>query len=231
MPKPIKQISKRRAVKKRVVIVDDHPPMRHGLAQLINQEPDLETCGEAGSIPEALEMVEDLKPDIIIVDMALKDASGLDLLKDLKNRFPNLPALVLSMQNESLYAERALRAGARGYIMKEETTENIVDALRQVLGGEVYLSDKMSKRILNQVAGRPANKGGNSVESLSDRELEVFQLIGQGYQSREIAAKLHLSVKTIESYREHIKIKLNLENAAQLSQTAIQWMQSQKSCA
>lgn len=224
-----KQISKRRAVKKRVVIVDDHPPMRHGLAQLINQEPDLETCGEAGNIPEALEMVEDLKPDIIIVDMALKDASGLDLLKDLKNRFPNLPALVLSMQNESLYAERALRAGARGYIMKEETTENIVDALRQVLGGEVYLSEKMSKRILNQVAGGHAGKDKSSVETLSDRELEVFQLIGQGYQSREIAGKLHLSVKTIESYREHIKIKLNLESAAQLSQTAIQWMQSQKS--
>ena len=163
------------------------------------------------------------------MDLALKDASGLDLLKDLKNRFPDLPALVLSMQNESVYAERALRAGARGYIMKEETTENVVEALRKVLSGEVYLSDKMSKKILNQFAGRRADKDGASVESLSDRELEVFQLIGQGFQSREIAGKLHLSVKTIESYREHIKVKLNLENAAQLVQTAIQWMQSQKS--
>lgn len=229
MPRQAKAASKRPTVKKRVVIVDDHPPMRHGLAQLINQEPDLKTCGEAGNIPEALKMVEDLKPDIIIVDMGLKDASGLDLLKDLKRGFPNLPALVLSMQNESLYAERALRAGARGYIMKEETTENVVNALRQVLSGEVYLSDKMSKRILNQVADGNSGNGKSSVENLSDRELEVFQLIGQGYQSRQVAQKLHLSVKTIESYREHIKIKLNLENATQLVQTAIQWMQSHKS--
>ncbi len=225
MPRPTvrKQIAK-----KRVVIVDDHPPMRKGLAQLINQELDLEACGEAGNIPEALQVVENLKPDIVIVDMVLKDDSGLELLKDLKNRFPDLPALVLSMQNESIYAERALRAGARGYIMKEETTENVVKALRQVLSGEVYLSEKMSKKILNQIAGGNAGKGGLSVESLSDRELEVFQLIGRGIQSREIAKKLHLSVKTIESYREHIKVKLNLENAAQLTQTAIQWMQSQK---
>jgi len=224
-----KQTVKKRAAKKRVVIVDDHPPMRKGLAQLINQEPDLETCGEAGNIPEALQVVESLKPDVVIVDMVLKDASGLDLLKDLKNRFPDLPTLVLSMQNESIYAERALRAGARGYIMKEETTENVVSALRQVLSGEVYLSDKMSKRILNQLAGGRSDKGKFSIEGLSDRELEVFQLIGQGYQSREVAKKLHLSVKTIESYREHIKVKLNLENAAQLTQTAIQWLQSQKS--
>lgn len=224
-----RQTTKKRVVKKRVVIVDDHPPMRKGLAQLINQEPDLEACGEAGNIPEALQVIETLKPDVVVVDMALKDASGLDLLKDLKSRFPDLPALVLSMQNESVYAERALRAGARGYIMKEETTENVVEALRKVLSGEVYLSDKMSKKVLNQFAGKRADKDGASVESLSDRELEVFQLIGQGFQSREIAGKLHLSVKTIESYREHIKVKLNLENAAQLVQTAIQWMQSQKS--
>jgi DNA-binding NarL/FixJ family response regulator len=223
-----KQITKKRIAKKRVVIVDDHPPMRKGLAQLINQEPDFVTCGEAGSIPEALQVIESLKPDVVIVDMVLKDSSGLDLLKDLKNRFPDLPALVLSMQNESIYAERALRAGARGYIMKEETTENVVSALRQVLSGEVYLSEKMSKKALNQFAGG-RRKEGSSIENLSDRELEVFRLIGQGIQSREIAKKLHLSVKTIESYREHIKEKLNLENAAQLVQTAIQWMQSQKS--
>jgi DNA-binding NarL/FixJ family response regulator len=225
-----KQMTKKRVAKKRVVIVDDHPPMRKGLAQLINQEPDLAACGEAGNIPEAIQVIESLKPDIVIVDLALKDASGLELLKDIKNRFPDLPTLVLSMQNESVYAERALRAGARGYIMKEETTENVVEAVRKVLSGEVYLSEKMSKKILNQFAGRPAQKEeSSSIESLSDRELEVFQLIGQGYQSREIAQKLHLSVKTIESYREHIKVKLNLENAAQLVQTAIQWMQSQKS--
>ncbi len=223
-----KQITKQRLTKKRVVIVDDHPPMRKGLAQLINAEHDLHACGEAGNISEALQIVESLKPDIVMVDLALKDASGLDLIKDLKKRFPSLPVLVLSMQNESVYAERALRAGARGYIMKEETTENVVDALRQVLRGEVYLSDKMSKRILNIFANGRKEKTGSSVESLSDRELEVFQLIGQGHQPREIAKKLHLSVKTIESYREHIKVKLNLESAAELTQAAIQWMQNQK---
>lgn len=223
-----KQVSKRHTNKKRVVVVDDHPPMRRGLAQLINAECDLETCGEAGDIPGALEMVEQLKPDAVIVDLALKDTSGLELIKDLKKRFSELPILVLSMQSESIYAERALRAGARGYIMKEETTENVIKALRQVLSGEVYLSDRMSKRILSQVAGNHSNKDVSPVESLSDRELEVFQLIGQGYQPRQIAQKLHLSVKTIESYREHIKIKLDLENAAELSQTAVQWMQTQK---
>jgi DNA-binding NarL/FixJ family response regulator len=223
-----KRIAKGLSVKKRVIIVDDHPPMRKGLAQLINQEPDLHTCGEAGNIPEALQVVESLKPDVIMVDLVLKDTSGLDLIKDLKKRFPSLPVLVLSMQNESVYAERALRAGARGYIMKEETTENVVEALRQVLRGEVYLSDKMSKRILDMFAGGHKEKAGSPVESLSDRELEVFKFIGQGHQPREIAQKLHLSVKTIESYREHIKIKLSLESAAELTQTAIQWMRSQK---
>ncbi len=223
-----KQIVKQRSAKKRVIIVDDHPSMRKGLAQLINQESDLQTCGEAGNIPEALLVIESLKPDIVMVDLVLKDASGLDLIKDLKKNFPSLPILVLSMQNESVYAERALRAGARGYIMKEETTENVVEALRQVLRGEVYLSDKMSKRILNMFAGGRKEKAGSPVESLSDRELEVFKFIGQGHQPREIAQKLHLSVKTIESYREHIKVKLSLESAAELTQTAIQWMQSQK---
>lgn len=214
--------------KKRVIIVDDHPPMRKGLAQLINAEADLETCGEAGNIFEAIEVVQRLKPDIVIVDLVLKDANGLDLIKDLKKDLPDLSILVLSMQNESVYAERVLRAGARGYIMKEETTENVVNALRQVLNGEVYLSEKMSKRILSQFAGGRVDKSKSLVKTLSDRELEVFQLIGQGLQPRQVAEKLHLSVKTIETYREHLKTKLDLENAAQLTQTAVGWIQDQK---
>lgn len=223
-----KQVLKQRADKKRVIIVDDHPPMRRGLAQLINSEIDLKTCGEAGNIPEALALIETLKPDIIIVDLALKNASGLDLIKVLKKDFPSLPILVLSMQSESVFAERVLRAGARGYIMKEETTENVIKALRQVLSGEVYLSDSMSKKVLSHVAGERSNKEVSLIDRLSDRELEVFQLISQGYQPRQIAQNLHLSVKTIESYREHLKIKLNLESAAELTQAAIQWMQTQK---
>jgi DNA-binding NarL/FixJ family response regulator len=221
----MKKTPKKPPAKKRVFLVDDHPAMRKGLKDLIGQENDLAVCGEAGDIPSALEGIAKAKPDIAVVDLTLKEASGLDLVKDLKARHASLPVLVLSMHAESLYAERSIRAGARGYIMKEATTENIVGAIRRVLSGEIYLSADVSSRMLKKMAGdRPAE--GDAVESLSDRELEVFRLVGEGLRTRDVAERLHLSVKTVESYREHIKLKLRLENAAQLTRAAVEWVQS-----
>ncbi len=218
-PKPSK--------KKSVFLVDDHPAMRQGLKELIDQETDLSVCGQAADIPSAIEGIQKAKPDIAIVDLTLKEASGLELVKDLKVRQADLPVLVLSMHAEGLYAERALKAGARGYIMKEATTENIIKAIRQVLAGEIYLSSDASSKMLKKMAGvGPASAG--SVESLSDRELEVFRLIGEGLRTRDIAERLHLSVKTVESYREHIKQKLHLDNAAKLTRAAVEWAQSIK---
>jgi DNA-binding NarL/FixJ family response regulator len=211
--------------KKRVFLVDDHPLMRQALSQLISQEADLAVCGEAEGAAEALRSIAALKPDVAIVDLSLKEGSGLDLVKDLKLREPELPVLVLSMHDESTYAERLLRSGARGYVMKDQASDKVVVALRRVLDGEVYLSDKMSARILHKlVGGAPASAA--PVDLLSDRELQVFEFIGQGVGTRLIAEKLHLSVKTVETYREHIKIKLKLDNATDLLQHAIQWVQS-----
>jgi DNA-binding NarL/FixJ family response regulator len=211
--------------KKRVFFVDDHPLVRQALSQLINQEGDLAVCGEAEGAPEALRSIAALKPDVAVVDLTLKEGSGLDLVKDLKLRHPDLPVLVLSMHDESTYAERLLRSGARGYVMKDQASDRVVAALKRVLAGEVYLSEKMSARILHKlVGGAPAS--ASPVDLLSDRELQVFELLGQGVGTRRIAEKLHLSVKTIETYREHIKIKLKLDNATDLLQHAIQWAQS-----
>ncbi len=223
----MKKTAKKTKIKKFVFLVDDHPAMRQGLKELINQESDLAVCGEAGDIPSALEGILAKKPDIAIVDLTLKEASGLDLVKDLKIRFAALPVLILSMHNEALYAERSLRAGARGYIMKEATTENIIAAIRRVLGGDIYLSSDVSSKMLKQMAG-VTTINADPVESLSDRELEVFRLIGDGLRTRDIADRLHLSVKTVESYREHIKIKLHLDNAAKLTRSAVEWAQSRK---
>lgn len=218
----VKKIAKKTKGKKLVFLVDDHPAMRQGLKELIDQEADLRVCGEAGDIPSALAGIQKTKPDIAIVDLTLKESNGLDLVKDLKIRFVVLPVLVLSMHNEVLYAERSIRAGARGYIMKEATTENIIEAIHRVLDGDIYLSPGVSSKILNKMAGGPA---GNTepVETLSDRELEVFKLIGEGLRTRDIADRLYLSIKTIESYREHIKIKLHLDNAAKLTRAAVEW--------
>jgi len=217
----------RKVPKKQVFLVDDHPAMRQGLKELIDQESDLAVCGQAADIPSALEGIKKTKPDVAVVDLTLKDASGLELLKDLKVRHASLPVLVLSMHSEALYAERCIRAGARGYIMKEATTENIIDALRLVLGGDVYLSADVSGKVLKKMAGM-REENAETVENLSDRELEVFELIGRGLRTVDIAERLHLSVKTIESYREHIKEKLHLENAPKLTRTAVEWVQSRK---
>jgi DNA-binding NarL/FixJ family response regulator len=211
--------------KKRIFLVDDHPAMRQGLEELINQEADLTVCGQAGDVPSALEGIQKTKPDMAIVDLTLKDASGLDLVKDLKVRYAQLPVLILSMHNEALYAERSIRAGARGYIMKEATTENIIKAIRQILNGDIYLSPEASSKMLKRMAGVGQTQTG-SVEDLSDRELEVFRLIGAGLRTRDIAERLNLSIKTVESYREHIKTKLHLDNAAKLTRAAVEWAQS-----
>jgi DNA-binding NarL/FixJ family response regulator len=214
--------------KARVLVVDDHPIVRQGLVQLINNEPDLAVCAQADTAHDGMKLIASEKPDVAIVDLSLADKSGLEMIKDIKTRFPKLPVLVLSMHDEQLYAERALRAGALGYVMKEEATENVMTAIRSVIRGEIYVSGSMTGKILHHfVGGRPAETKINPVERLSDRELEVFQLIGQGRPTREIAEKLFLSVKTIETYRAHIKEKLKLQNATQLLQQAIQWVQSQ----
>jgi len=210
----------------RVLIVDDHPILRQGISQLINQEKDLEVCGEAGDVQKALDLIEKTKCEIAILDISLNGASGIELLKDIKVRFPKLPVLILSMHDESIYAPRALRAGASGYVMKHEGPDKVLIAIRKVLNGEVYLSEKLGATLLNQMAGRKSMVT-SPVEQLSDRELEVFSLIGQGHATRAISEKLHLSVKTIESHRAHIKEKLNLKNATELVHHAIQWAQSE----
>jgi DNA-binding NarL/FixJ family response regulator len=211
----------------RIFIVDDHPLLRQGIAQLINQEKDMEVCGEADEPNKAMSIIEATKPDIVILDLALKGASGIEVLKNLKVRFPKLIVLILSMHDESVYAHRALRAGAAGYIMKQEASDKVLTALRKILNGEVYLSDELGTRMLNRLVGGRSSLSGSPIEELSDRELEVFGLIGQGHGTRPIAEKLHLSVKTVESHRAHIKEKLNLKNATELVHQAIQWAQSE----
>ncbi len=212
----------------KIIIVDDHPIIRKGLSELINQEDDLVVCGQAEDAYEAMEVIKTLKPDIAVVDISLKETSGIELIKDVRTQYPNLPVLALSMHDESLYAERALRAGAKGYIMKAEAAEKVITAIRKVLSGELYVSDRMSAKMVRKLVGSGPAIGTSPIDRLSDRELEVFLLIGQGRGTRQIAEKLHLSIKTIETYRAHMKEKLNLENAAELLQYAIRWVNSQE---
>jgi len=214
--------------KAKIIIVDDHPIVRQGLADLINQEKDLAVCGQAEDAAEAMKAIRELEPDVIIVDITLADSSGIELIKDIKVQYPDLPVLTLSMHDESLYAERALRAGAKGYIMKGETTKNVVTAIRKVLAGQIYTSDRVAAKMVSKLVGGKAKVGASPLECLSDRELEVFQLIGQGNGTRRIAEKLYLSIKTIETYRAHIKEKLNLTDTNQLLRYAIQWVNSQE---
>jgi len=218
-----KQESKTRRKRAKIIIVDDHPIVRQGLAELINHQKDLEVCEEVSTSYEAIKAVRQSKPDMIIVDISLADTNGIELIKDLKVQHPDLPVLALSMHDETLYAERALRAGARGYIMKQQGTETLIKAIRKVLNGQIYLSDRMASKVVSKLAGRKINAGESPIELLSDRELEVFLLIGKGHGTREISQRLHLSVKTIESYRSHIKEKLNLSDASELLRYAIQW--------
>jgi DNA-binding NarL/FixJ family response regulator len=202
--------------------VDDHPLIRERLAELINSEPDLTVCGEAEDVAGALELMEKQAPDVAVVDVSLKNSYGIELLKDIKIRFPKLPVLMLSMYDEALYAERALRAGARGYIVKDEASGKIVEAIRRVLEGEVYVSEKLASVLLNRMAGLPCGSPGSPLEVLSDRELEVFELLGQGQSTRQIAKTLHVSAKTVEAHREHIKAKLKFKSGSELLRYAIE---------
>jgi DNA-binding NarL/FixJ family response regulator len=205
----------------RVMLVDDHPVMREGLAQMIDHESDLSVCGQFEDAARAFTAIATLCPDLIVIDLSLKGSSGLDLVKNLRASHPKLRILVLSMHEESLYAERALRAGAAGYIMKQEATEKVLGAMRQVLAGGIYVSEKMSSMLMHQLVGGKLDQSVSALERLSDRELEVFGLIGQGKGTRRIAEQLHLSVKTIESHRAHIKEKLSLKDANELVHAAI----------
>ena len=214
--------------KRAVFVIDDHPIVREGLVQLINREADLVVCGLAEDAYGALKAMESLKPNIAIADISLKGADGIELIKNLKLRMPTLPVLVLSIHDETFYAPRVLRAGARGYIMKQEATENVLVALRRVLSGEIYLSERMANKMLQQFVGVVKIPQSFPVDRLSDRELEVFRLIGQGLGTRRIAEDLHLSVKTVESYREHIKEKMTLSDASELVRHAIDWVQREK---
>ena len=217
-----KSQSATRVKKKNVFVVDDHPLLRQGLALLINREPDLTVCGEAEETQAAMRAIAAKKPDILIADISLNGPDGLDLLKTLRTLYPDLPVLVLSMHDESIYAERALRARANGYIMKQEATEKVLIAVRRILSGDIYLSDRMANKLLHQYISGSAADSKSRLSTLSDRELEVFRLIGEARTTRQIAEKLHLSIKTVETYQAHIKDKLSLRSGRELVQHAIQ---------
>ena len=212
----------------RLLIVDDHPIVRQGLVELLGSNETVSVTGEAASATEAIELLRKRTFDLAVVDLSLRGVSGLELIKQIQVEVPDMPVLVLSMHDELFYAERALRAGARGYIMKQEALDRIDEAIRKVLSGEVYVSDSVSARMLHRFVGSSGAHAENQVESLSDRELEVFQLLGQGYGTRQISEMLNLSPKTVESYRANIKTKLQLKNASELVQTAVHWVQSSR---
>jgi DNA-binding NarL/FixJ family response regulator len=212
---------------KRILIVDDHPMMRQGLGQLIGAESDLAVCGEAENAERALDAIKSLNPDLVLADISLPGKNGLELIKDFQTMQPGLPVLVISMHDESLYAERVLRAGGRGYIMKQEGGKKLMEAIRQVLDGKIYVSEKMSAEILEMFSGRRAGSEGSPLEKLTDREFEIFQLISQGKGTRDIAEQLHLSVKTVEVHRANIKGKLKLKSAPELIRYAVRWSESQ----
>ena len=222
--------------KKRILLVDDHSILRQGLSTIINQQSNLTVCGEASSAREALDSIERLQPDLALIDLSLTGGDGIELLKDLRARQPRLMTMVLSMHDEALYAERALRAGARGYVMKQERMEKLLQAINRVLTGSIYVSERVAAHAVQRMAAGgtglvPSGTGSADdesgadayVERLTDRELQVFRLIGRGLGTRLIAESLHLSRKTIESHREHIKAKLNLRDGSELIQRAVQW--------
>jgi DNA-binding NarL/FixJ family response regulator len=212
----------------RIVVVDDHPTMREGLARVIDEAGDLTVCAQAGNIQHALELIQTTQPDLAIVDITLGGQNGIELIKDLKVRYPKLLVLVHSMHEEQVYAQRSLRAGARGYLMKHEPPPKLLHAIRQVLAGEIYLSETMTRRTLHSLAGTSSAESISPVERLSDRELEVFERLGQGRTTKEIAADLHLSIKTVQTYCEHLKEKLQLKDGTSLVRFAVQWGEAQK---
>jgi DNA-binding NarL/FixJ family response regulator len=211
--------------KARVLIVDDHPVVREGLALLISAQPDLEVCGEAEDVASACRLLDEARPDVVVVDISLPGGGGLELIKRIRAHRPTIRMLVSSIHEEGAYAERALRAGALGYINKREATRTLLDAIRRVRDGHIYLSEQMTDRLLSRaVAGGEPAVDGSSVDSLSDRELDVFESIGRGESTREIADRLHLSGKTVETYRERIRKKLGLKTGGELARRAMEWV-------
>ena len=210
----------------RILVVEDHAVVRDGFVALIEREKDLEVCGTADSCSDALKAVSSTMPDLIVLDLVLREGNGMDLLKNLKVLHPSLYSLVISMQDEELYAERALKAGARGYIMKHSATDEFLDAIRAVLAGEIYVSRKMNVRLLHKLAGGKSSPEDATPQTLTDRELQVYQMIGAGMNTRDMAAQLGISPKTIETHRENIKHKLNLRDGIALIQSATQWVQT-----
>jgi DNA-binding NarL/FixJ family response regulator len=213
--------------RKKILLVDDHPMMRAGLAQLINKQSDMKVCCEAGNPSEAFQELSKSKADLVLTDLTMPGRSGLEFIKDLLALYPDLPILVISMHDEMIYAERMLRAGVRGYIMKEAGGENLLVAIRQVLCGHIYVSPKMSAKILDELTGRKPRGSSSPIEKLSDREFEVFQLIGQGKSTKDIAQQLNLSSKTVDVHRGHIKEKLDLKGATALVRHAVRWVETQ----
>jgi DNA-binding NarL/FixJ family response regulator len=222
-------MSRKEQKRARVLIVDDHPAVREALAIRIGRQRDLEVCGEAADMGEALSLLADTQPDVAVVDISLKTGSGIDLIKRMKDRNDHVRIVVWSMYSESLYAERALRSGALGYVTKDQATDTIVEAIRRVLAGKVWLSEALTERMLRQAVGTSrVNAKRPSVDALADRELEVFRLIGEGMRTAEIAERLHLSVKTVETYRDRIRQKLNLVDGTKLAHYATQWVLENK---
>lgn len=209
---------------KRLLIVDDHPLFRKGLEELIHSDADFAVCGEADNAAEAMEVIRKLNPDMAIVDLSLPGANGIELIKNIRAEYPSLSILVLTMHDESLYALRALRAGADGYVMKHEAMANVVQAIREVFNGHPYLSPAMAAQVITKFAHRQAEGETDAVERLSDRELEILELIGEGNEVRQIAKLLHLSPKTVETHRAHIKDKLDLKNSREVARFALQWL-------
>lgn len=210
---------------KKILLVDDHPIIRQGISQVIQEEPDLIVCGEAGDGDTAIMLAERDRPDVIVVDITLKEGNGIELIRKLLSQWPKMPILVLSMYNESFYAERAFRAGAKGYVTKGEPCQQVVQGIREVLRGEIFISERLAAKMVDKLVGGRRDGERRSIDRLSEREFQVFEMIGQGMHTRDIAGKLKLSVKTVDAHRENIKGKLKLRNATELLKTAIQWTQ------
>jgi DNA-binding NarL/FixJ family response regulator len=219
--------SKSAAARKKILVVDDHPMTRAGVVQLVDKQADLRVCGEAGDAKSALSEITKSRPDLVLTDVTMPGRSGVEFIKDVQALHAGLPMLVVSMHDEAIYAERMLRAGARGYIMKEAGGEKLLAAIRQVLDGKVYLSEQLSARILENLSGRKPRNSNSPIEKLSDREFEIFQLIGQGKTTAEIAKNLHLSTKTVDVHRAHIKEKLGLHDMPSLIRHAVRWVETQ----
>jgi DNA-binding NarL/FixJ family response regulator len=214
--------------KKTVMVVDDHPILRRGIVQLINDDPGLKVVGESEDVAGAMKILEAGAPDIAVIDISLKDGNGIDLVRTITERWSQMPVLVFSMHDEAFYAERVLRAGARGYVTKGEPATRVIEGLHKVLGGQVFVSEKIAAKMLHRVVGGQRQPEGFPIDSLSDREFEIFSLIGEGLQTREVADQLGLSIKTVESHRENIKRKLNIDNATELLQRAIHWVRFER---